>query len=504
MSVYYPNAVCSGPGECVITRGECDAQPVVSGAGNLPPSPSGFRRRGLPPIPPRGGAKIWTLPPWAPPPPRFLSGPGPAQRSGAVRATGCSSEWGHSRMGGIQEEEHPSVGLFREYLRIRTVHPQPDYDGAIEFLERLGTELGLLCKKIEIGPGLRILILTWEGTDPKLKSILLNSHMDVVPVFEEHWKFDPFAAQKDEEGNIYGRGAQDMKCVTIQYLEAIRRLKSEGKRFPRTVHLSMVPDEEIGGYNGMGKLIKHEEFRALNIGFALDEGLANPGDAFTVFYGERNVWWVSVRCPGSPGHGSRFIENNAGEKLRRVVNSFLDFREKEKKRLNQNECLTLGDVTTVNLTSLKGGVANNVVPDEFMAGFDIRIPPTVDLKAFEEQMKTWCQNAGEGVVYEFSQKTTNKQLTSIDQSNPWWNAFNTASLQMNMTVQTEIFSAATDSRFIREMGYPVIGFSPMNHTPILLHDHNEHLNERVFLTGISIYTNLIPALARVPPLAGEA
>ncbi|XP_078270464.1 aminoacylase-1-like isoform X2 [Rhinoraja longicauda] len=407
-------------------------------------------------------------------------------------------------MGGVQEEEHSSVRLFREYLRIKTVHPRPDYDGAIEFLEKLSRELGLPCKKIEVGPGLRILILSWEGTDPKLKSILLNSHMDVVPVFEEHWRFDPFAAQKDEEGNIYGRGSQDMKCVTIQYIEAIRRLKSEGKRFPRTIHLSIVPDEEIGGQSGMGKLIESEEFRALNIGFALDEGLANPGETFTVFYGERNVWWVSVRCPGNPGHGSRFIENTAGEKVRRVINSFLDFREKEKKRLNQSECLTLGDVTTVNLTSLKGGVAYNVVPDELMAGFDIRIPPTVDLEAFEEQMKQWCQKAGEGVVCEFLQKTTGDKLTSIDPSDPWWSVFSNVCRQRDMTVQCEIFPAATDSRFIRQIGYPAIGFSPMNHTPILLHDHNEHLNQRVFLTGIDIYTHLLSALACVPPLAGEA
>lgn len=407
-------------------------------------------------------------------------------------------------MGGIQEEEHPSVRLFREYLRIRTVHPRPDYDGAIEFLEKLSIELGLPCKKIEVVPGLRVLILSWEGTNPKLKSILLNSHMDVVPVFEQHWRFDPFAAQKDEEGNIYGRGSQDMKCVTIQYIEAIRRLKLEGKRFPRTIHLSIVPDEEIGGRNGMEKLVESEEFRALNIGFALDEGLANPGETFTVFYGERNVWWVSVRCPGNPGHGSRFIENTAGEKVRRVINSFLDFREKEKKRLNQSECLTLGDVITVNLTSLKGGVAYNVIPDELMAGFDIRIPPAADLKAFEEQMKQWCQKAGEGVVCEFLQKTTCNKLTSIDPSDPWWSAFSNACRQRDMTMQCEIFPASTDSRFIRQIGYPAIGFSPMNHTPILLHDHNEHLNEKVFLTGIDIYTHLLPALACVPPLAGEA
>jgi len=35
----------------------------------------------------------------------------------------------------------------------------------------------------------------------------------------------------------------------------------------------------------------------------------------------------------------------------------------------------------------------------------------------------------------------------------------------------------------------------MNHTPILLHDHNEFLNEKIFLRGVDIYYELIPALA---------
>lgn len=33
-----------------------------------------------------------------------------------------------------------------------------------------------------------------------------------------------------------------------------------------------------------------EEFKKLNVGFALDEGYANPTEKFSVFYGERTVW----------------------------------------------------------------------------------------------------------------------------------------------------------------------------------------------------------------------
>jgi len=58
---------------------------------------------------------------------------------------------------------------------------------------------------------------------------------------QEHWKHDAFAAVKEENGDIYGRGAQDMKCVGIQYLEAIRKLKNEGHQLERDVHLTFLP-----------------------------------------------------------------------------------------------------------------------------------------------------------------------------------------------------------------------------------------------------------------------
>uniref|UniRef100_A0A8C8DPL3 N-acyl-aliphatic-L-amino acid amidohydrolase n=1 Tax=Oryzias sinensis TaxID=183150 RepID=A0A8C8DPL3_9TELE len=376
-------------------------------------------------------------------------------------------------------ELDPSVTLFREYLRLKTVHPEPDYDAAVRFLSRIAVELELPLKKIEVCPGRVVSIMTWEGTEPQLKSVLLNSHTDVVPVYQEHWKYDAFKAFKDAKGDIYARGSQDMKCVTIQYIQAVRKLKAQGWKPARTVHLMFVPDEEVGGHKGMETFVTQPEFQKLNIGFALDEGLANPGEAFTVFYGERNPWWITIHCPGSPGHGSRFVENTAAEKLRQVINSFLDFREKEKQRLNTSECFTLGDVTTVNMTMVKGGVAYNVIPAEMDVSFDLRIPPTVNL-----------------------QKHMNQNITSTDDTDPWWSAFSAAC--KNMTLEKEIFPAATDSRFIRAVGIPAIGFSPMNRTPILLHDHNEYLNEEVFLKGIGVYERLIPALTSVPALAGEA
>jgi aminoacylase len=115
------------------------------------------------------------------------------------------------------------------------------------------------------------------------------------------WTVPPFAAE-ERGGRVYGRGAQDMKCVCVQYLVALQRLRvqllqeeeeeehkdkedkgedkgeegaaaaAEGRRcLLRTVRLAWVPDEEVGGQDGMGVLLGSEWFRGVAVGVALDE-----------------------------------------------------------------------------------------------------------------------------------------------------------------------------------------------------------------------------------------
>ena len=75
------------------------------------------------------------------------------------------------------DEEHPAVTLFREYLRIKSVHPDPDYDSCVTFLTRMADELELPYRVVEMVKGKPIFLMTWEGTEPELSSLLLNSHV---------------------------------------------------------------------------------------------------------------------------------------------------------------------------------------------------------------------------------------------------------------------------------------------------------------------------------------
>ena len=49
-------------------------------------------------------------------------------------------------------------------------------------------------------------------------------------------------------------------------------MKLNNQRPFRTIHVSYVPDEEIGGLTGFFPFIQTKEFKDLNVGLALDEG----------------------------------------------------------------------------------------------------------------------------------------------------------------------------------------------------------------------------------------
>lgn len=63
-----------------------------------------------------------------------------------------------------------------------------------------------------------------------------------------------------------------MKCVGMQYLEAIRRLRSSGFCPKRSLYLSFVPDEEIDGRDGAEMLASSDVFKNMNVDIVLDEG----------------------------------------------------------------------------------------------------------------------------------------------------------------------------------------------------------------------------------------
>ncbi|KAL9417366.1 hypothetical protein AB3S75_040365 [Citrus x aurantiifolia] len=399
------------------------------------------------------------------------------------------------------------IERFRAYLQIDTSQPNPDYTNASKFILAQAEALSLESQTLEFAKNKPLILLKWPGSNPQLPSILLNSHTDVVPSEPSKWSHHPFGAHLDSQGNIFARGSQDMKCVGMQYLEAIRRLKASGFQPVRSVYLSFVPDEEIGGHDGAEKFADSHVFNSLKVGIVLDEGLASPTENYRAFFAERCPWWLVIKARGSPGHGAKLYDNSAMENLFKSIESVRRFRASQFDLVKAG-LKAEGEVVSVNMAFLKAGTPSpngfvmNLQPSEAEAGFDIRVPPTTDAESLERRIVEEWAPASRNMTFEFKQRASLHDkfgrpiLTATDSSNPWWNLLEEAVRKANGKLgKPEIFPASTDARYFRERGLPAIGFSPMANTPILLHDHNEFLNQAEYLKGIDIYESIIKAYA---------
>uniref|UniRef100_A0A034W2Z0 N-acyl-aliphatic-L-amino acid amidohydrolase n=1 Tax=Bactrocera dorsalis TaxID=27457 RepID=A0A034W2Z0_BACDO len=393
-------------------------------------------------------------------------------------------------------ENNKEIQLFREYLQIPSVHPNVDYTPCVEFLKKQANDLGL---PVQIcypgGPTKPIVIMTWLGKQPELPTIMLNSHMDVVPVYPEKWTHPPFAAEIDEQGRIFARGSQDVKCLGMQYLAAIRALKSKGAAFKRTIHVTFVPDEEISGILGMKCFVHTDDFRKLNVGFCLDEGVVNVNDEYVVYYAQKTIWYVQFIISGTTGHGSLLHKNTAAEKFQYILGKMLELRKKAENLLNSDHSLDLGNVSTVNLTVVKGGLQNNVVPPVIEATFDLRLGIEEDLEALQKQLKDWCAEAGGDITIKFPTQDKKTPPTVINETNLYWVAMQNALKKLGLKVRTAVLPGVTDGRYVRQVNIPTLCFCPMANTPILLHDNDEYLQADVYLKGIEIFENVLPAIA---------
>jgi len=170
---------------------------------------------------------------------------------------------------------------------------------------------------------------------------------------------------------------------------------------------------------------------------------------------------------------------------------------------------TLGDVTSLNITALEAGVkvggqyAVNCVPPTAKATMDIRISPHVPPEDIGKMLDLWCKECSKSEQHKLEWKFTppgeglmSHYKTSTDpKTNPWYAAFESAMNDMGLTIEPQVFPAATDSRFLRALGVRALGFSPMKETEIMLHENDEYIPESLYLDGVGVYVGLITKLA---------
>lgn len=220
------------------------------------------------------------------------------------------------------------AGLLRALLRLDTVNPPGNETRAAELLRDYFAANGIACELPARDPGRASAVARLAGDGAP--GLVLLSHTDTVVADAAEWTRDPWSGDL-VDGEIWGRGALDMKGQVAASAVALASLYREGFRPGGDLVFVSTADEEVGvpaGQVGPGlQWLAQARPELVRSEFALNEG---GGER--VVLGDRAFYLCSVaekvtapfvlRVRGRSGHASvPGIADNALVKAARYVDA---------------------------------------------------------------------------------------------------------------------------------------------------------------------------------------
>jgi acetylornithine deacetylase/succinyl-diaminopimelate desuccinylase-like protein len=200
-----------------------------------------------------------------------------------------------------------TIGLLQELVRLDTVNPPGNERPAQELLAARLSDAGFECRLLAAEPDRPNLVATLRGHSPG-PTLTLLGHVDTVPAEAGDWSFSPWSGDV-VDGEVRGRGAQDMKGQVAAEVAAAISLAGDGWR-PQRGELKLIAtaDEERGAALGAAWLCS-EHPEAVRSDLVVNEG---GGAAFelggkrfyTLCVGEKGVNRFALRARGVAGHAS--------------------------------------------------------------------------------------------------------------------------------------------------------------------------------------------------------
>ena len=226
-----------------------------------------------------------------------------------------------------------TVSRLQAIIRFDTTNPPGNELPLALNLESVLRDEGIETTLFKPAENRAVLVGRLRGNGTK-RPIILLAHMDVVGVERSRWSVDPFAGEI-KDGYLYGRGAIDdkgMLTANLMTMLLLKRALSGGAgTLSRDVVFLATSDEEAGGEQGMGWLVKHHP-DVLEAEFALNEGgrtrIIEGGQRYlAVQSAEKVSHVVTVTAHGSAGHAAIPLPDTAIFRLSRALETLSRYAE---------------------------------------------------------------------------------------------------------------------------------------------------------------------------------
>lgn len=429
--------------------------------------------------------------------------------------------------------------LLRDLVQVPSVNPPGDGEAAVaELLRAPLAAAGLETDLLRSPAGRPSLVARLPGPTDRPPLVLL-SHTDVVPVEEDRWRRDPFGGES-LDGELWGRGTLDMKGIAVLHAAAAAALAGSGRDVEREIVVVAVADEEAGGAEGAGWLVREcGQLVGFREGAPTPEVLGEGGFGLTgilprpimpIVLGEKSPLGVRARATADPGHGSlpppeqairnlaRFIDGVSGPRPARLhpvmreqfaaLATAADGVQAQLFRLLAGPAGALAVrvlapqlrartgalghllADTITPTQVDGGYKFNVVPGQAEATFDCRLLPDTD----PDDVLRWLRRAGDGLTVAVDEvhrwhSPTSRRTPLLDLLADVSSRLPTAPLPL-----PSLTPGMTDLRFFRERGATAYGWVPLVLTPELLatfHGHDERVPIEEFGHALAASTEVV-------------
>lgn len=300
----------------------------------------------------------------------------------------------------------------------------------------------------------------------KHSKVLLQGHIDVVPADGSMFEV------KQNGDRLYGRGVCDMLFATSIYICMLRELQAKKSLQDLDLGIMLTSDEEIGGYNGVGRLFKDYSCEVCI--------LPDAGGPTEINTKAKGVLQLSIILTGKAGHAGRPYEYD--NPIIKAANFVL--------ALNNKFPNTMREDTVCSISMISAGKAPNQVPSDATVTIDIRFASKDNphdlvkdiekiAKKHDGTVKTMCLDDG----------------YDIDINDPFVKRFldlYTKKTGLNATpIQVP---GSSDARFIASKNIPVIMLRPAAGG---MHADNEYLSIESFVQFSEVIKTYVLTEAKV-------
>ncbi len=361
-------------------------------------------------------------------------------------------------------ERIDTIALARELIAKPSVTPRDE--GALDVLQRALERIGFACHRLPFGEGT-------SGRNARVDNLFARigqgsphfcfaGHTDVVPPGDKtKWTSDPFAGVL-RDGFLWGRGAADMKGAIAAFAAAAADYLAENRgRFAGSISLLITGDEEGDAVNGTVKVLRWMEERGEVPDMCVVGEPTNPerlGDMIKI--GRRGSMTGYLVVKGVQGHTAYpHLADNAAHRIVRMLDAIA--REPLDKGSAHFQATTL-QVTTIDI----GNPANNVVPAEARATFNIRFSDVHTSQSVEAWLRRKFDAAmaeiGAGGSYELEIRVSGELfLTSPGPLSAL--VADCIKAETGRTAELSTTGGTSDARFIRRI-CPVVEFGGVGQT----------------------------------------